>query len=104
MLLHSIFLGDADKGLEVDLYVVLVLRACIVDKNLYVSDFRKVTADIETEVCVAFVRDPCILSVESDHFMPVVEKYLSESLSYALRCSCYQCSHIFILLSIAMAA
>ena len=46
MLLHSIFLGDADKGLEVDLYVVLVLRACIVDKNLYIRDFRKVTADI----------------------------------------------------------
>ena len=93
-----------DKMKEVELAnpgkpVIVHTDMHVVDENLDVLDFRKrvCVSDVTSDVGVAVADDGCFLSVDSDHFMSIVNENLRQSLSDALGCACYQCFHIFFL-------
>ena len=95
-LAHAVLLRDADERLEVCVDVVLVLRAGAVDE--YVDAFkrrqRRLVADVQLKMGVAFVRDGRRLPVDAGHAVTFVQKAPRDGAADAAGRAGDQCVHL----------
>ena len=84
--LHTVFLGDVYQRLEVDVNVILILRSCIVDKDLHVSNLRQMLliSHITLKVSIGRIFYGFCLSVNTDYGMTAFQKLLRNCLTNAL--------------------
>ena len=69
---------------QIDVDILLVLSAGIIDKNLNISHFRKLTTHIALKMNVVVTDKRSLLSVDSHYRMSLLKEEFRDGLSDAL--------------------